>query len=100
MWYGTIGYGTLVISGKNGLPTVFQKQRSILFYYLFKFKFKTLASIPDYRGPNGLWTLLEKGVKVDLPDFSLVEPTYSHMALKAMMDMKLIEHVVSQNCGN
>lgn len=43
--------------------------------------------------------MLERGIKVDLPDFSLVEPTYSHMALSALMEMKLIKHIVSQNCG-
>ena len=59
----------------------------------------TSASIPDYRGPNGLWTMLERGVKVDLPDFSLVEPTYSHMVLSTLMDMGLVKHIVSQNCG-
>ena len=59
----------------------------------------TSASIPDYRGPNGLWTMLERGVKVEVPDFSLVEPTYSHMALNSMMDVGLVKHIVSQNCG-
>jgi len=58
----------------------------------------TSASIPDYRGPNGLWTLLEKGVKIDLPDFTTVQPTYSHMALKALVDAGIVRHVVSQNC--
>jgi len=58
----------------------------------------TSASIPDYRGPSGLWTLLEKGVKVQMPDFSLVEPTYSHMALQALMKLDLVKHIVSQNC--
>ena len=58
----------------------------------------TAASIPDYRGPNGLWTLLERGVKVKLPDFSQVKPTYSHMALNSLMKIGLIKHIVSQNC--
>lgn len=58
----------------------------------------TSASIPDYRGPAGLWTLLEKGVKVKMPDFSQVEPTYSHMALNALMKLEKVTHIVSQNC--
>lgn len=58
----------------------------------------TSASIPDYRGPNGLWTMLAKGVKVAPPDFALVQPTYSHMALKSMVDLGIVSHVVSQNC--
>ena len=59
----------------------------------------TSASIPDYRGPNGLWTMLERGVKVEFPDFTVVEPTYSHMVLSTMMNLGLIKHIVSQNCG-
>ncbi len=58
----------------------------------------TSASIPDYRGPNGLWTLLEKGIKVKLPDFTVVQPTYSHMALTALVETGIVKHVVSQNC--
>lgn len=58
----------------------------------------TSASIPDYRGPNGLWTMLKKGVKVNLPDFSLVEPTYSHMVLLELVKTNAVTHIVSQNC--
>lgn len=58
----------------------------------------TAASIPDYRGPNGLWTMLEKGVKLELPDFTNVQPTYSHMALLELVNKGLIKHIVSQNC--
>ena len=66
---------------------------------VFIFEFKSSASIPDYRGPNGLWTMLERGVKIQFPDFALVEPTYSHMALSSLMNLGLVKHVVSQNCG-
>nr|AUZ82953.1 sirtuin 7 [Brachionus koreanus] len=58
----------------------------------------TSASIPDYRGPSGLWTMLKKGVKVKIPDFSLVEPTYSHMALLELVNKNIVSHIVSQNC--
>lgn len=58
----------------------------------------TSASIPDYRGPNGLWTMLKKGVKVNFPDFSLVEPTYSHMVLLELVKTNVVTHIVSQNC--
>jgi NAD-dependent deacetylase sirtuin 7 len=58
----------------------------------------TSASIPDYRGPNGLWTLLEKGIKIKAPDFARVKPSFSHMAIKSLVDSGLVKHVVSQNC--
>ena len=58
----------------------------------------TSASIPDYRGPSGLWTMLKQNIKVNLPDFSAVDPTYSHMALSALMRADRVKHIVSQNC--
>lgn len=58
----------------------------------------TSAKIPDYRGPNGLWTLQEKGLKIELPDFTKVTPTYSHMALNSLVKHNIVSHVVSQNC--
>ncbi|RNA27627.1 NAD-dependent deacetylase sirtuin-7 [Brachionus plicatilis] len=58
----------------------------------------TSASIPDYRGPNGLWTMLKKGVKIKMPEFSLVKPTYSHMALLELVNTNIVSHIVSQNC--
>jgi NAD-dependent deacetylase sirtuin 7 len=58
----------------------------------------TAASIPDYRGPQGLWTSLAKGIRVHAPDFALCKPTYAHMALQALHHNNLVTHVVSQNC--
>ncbi|VDK86704.1 unnamed protein product [Litomosoides sigmodontis] len=59
----------------------------------------TAASIPDYRGPNGVWTLAEKGI-VSLKCANPVEsgPTVSHMILKEMCRSGLVRHILSQNC--
>ena len=58
----------------------------------------TAAKIPDYRGPKGVWTLRAKGeaVKMEITLEQAV-PTYSHMALKTMIDKGMLSHIVTTN---
>ncbi|BFZ17200.1 hypothetical protein BsWGS_20239 [Bradybaena similaris] len=58
----------------------------------------TAASIPDYRGPNGVWTLLKKGQELSPQDLSDAEPTFTHMSLTKLYSVKKVKHIVSQNC--
>ena len=66
-----------------------------------------VLDIPDYRGPNGIWTLLDQGAKLTdtsqygdrfCRDLALARPTTTHMALFALYKRGRLKHIVSQNC--
>eukprot|EP00112_Aurelia_sp_Birch-Aquarium-sp1_P003494 Seg1390.7 transcript_id=Seg1390.7/GoldUCD/mRNA.D3Y31 product="NAD-dependent protein deacetylase sirtuin-7" protein_id=Seg1390.7/GoldUCD/D3Y31 len=58
----------------------------------------TAASIPDYRGPDGVWTKISKGEDYGSHNICNAEPTLTHMCLLELYQQGKIKHVVSQNC--
>ena len=65
----------------------------------------TAAGIPDYRGPNGAWTLLERGgggggKDIEIPHVVMTgkKPTIGHLALTSLLKEGHVKHIVSQNC--
>ncbi len=60
----------------------------------------TSANIPDFRGPNGVWTLAAQGkdvVQGATPTIQAV-PTAAHMSLVALQNAGILKHLISSNC--
>nr|CDS29651.1 NAD dependent deacetylase sirtuin 6 [Hymenolepis microstoma] len=58
----------------------------------------TSAGIPDFRGPNGVWSLEKQGKKLsNTKPFVEARPTIGHMALVALERAGYIHYVVTQN---
>ncbi|EPQ51432.1 DHS-like NAD/FAD-binding domain-containing protein [Gloeophyllum trabeum ATCC 11539] len=57
----------------------------------------TSAGIPDFCGPQGVWTRQEEGIdaRVAIPDTT--SPTPAHMALVRLVELGKVSLVVSQN---
>jgi mono-ADP-ribosyltransferase sirtuin 6 len=60
----------------------------------------TSAGIPDFRGPEGTWTLEAQGRERTLPTVSSLQavPTKTHMALVTLERAGILKHLISQNC--
>ena len=60
----------------------------------------TASGIPDFRGPNGVWTVEKRGGSVaELPSvpFDAAVPSFTHRALVSLHAAGRLTHVVSQN---
>jgi mono-ADP-ribosyltransferase sirtuin 6 len=59
----------------------------------------TSCGIPDFRGPNGVWTLQRAGQPLPKPKvcFAVAKPSLTHQALRALMDTGKLTYLVSQN---
>ncbi|KAL1117537.1 hypothetical protein AAG570_003853 [Ranatra chinensis] len=58
----------------------------------------TSAGIPDFRGPNGVWTLESQGKKPEISlSFNDAVPTKTHMALLKLIQTGKVQYIISQN---
>ncbi|KAK4202081.1 putative mono-ADP-ribosyltransferase sirtuin, partial [Triangularia verruculosa] len=60
----------------------------------------TSAGIPDFRGPDGVWTLRKQKREAPSKATSTLQaiPTPTHMALVELQNKGLLKYLVSQNC--
>jgi mono-ADP-ribosyltransferase sirtuin 6 len=58
----------------------------------------TAAKIPDFRGPDGIWTKRERGLGEEgLSGVEQAEPTYAHNCVVKLIEDDLLKFIVSQN---
>ncbi|CAH0399542.1 unnamed protein product [Chilo suppressalis] len=58
----------------------------------------TSAGIPDFRGPNGVWTLEKKRKKPSTNvSFTDAKPTKTHMILRKLIECQKVHFIISQN---
>jgi len=62
-------------------------------------KLTNFTGIPDFRGPDGNWTLRAQGrARKEKVNTLTAVPTPSHMALVELQSRGILKYLVSQNC--
>jgi len=58
----------------------------------------TESGLPDFRGPDGLWTRRDKGLSPPKsPPWDQVSPNAAHMALRELQEIGKLDFLISQN---
>jgi NAD-dependent SIR2 family protein deacetylase len=60
----------------------------------------TESGLPDFRGPDGLWTRREKGLPIKPMRFDSVEPNSAHMAIVELQKLGRLAFLIAQNIDN
>jgi NAD-dependent deacetylase len=60
----------------------------------------TESGLPDFRGPDGIWTPKAKGLPTVYRDFSSAEPNLSHYAIVTLQNLNKLRFLISQNVDN
>jgi len=60
----------------------------------------TESGLPDFRGPDGIWTRQAKGLPTESRDFSSAEPNAGHMAIVELQKLGKLAFLISQNVDN
>jgi NAD-dependent SIR2 family protein deacetylase len=60
----------------------------------------TESGLPDFRGPDGIWTRQAKGLPTKARPFDSVEPNIGHMAIVELQKLGKLAFLISQNVDN
>ncbi len=60
----------------------------------------TESGLPDFRGPDGIWTRQEKGLPAKTRPFTSVEPNAGHRAVVDLQNLGKLKFLISQNVDN
>jgi len=60
----------------------------------------TESGLPDFRGPDGLWTRRAKGLPTKSRPFDSAEPNTGHMAIVELQKLGKLAFLISQNIDN
>ena len=62
----------------------------------------TESGLPDFRGPDGVWTRRDKGLPPSRSKkpWHLVDPNPAHLALVELQELDLLTFLISQNVDN
>lgn len=60
----------------------------------------TESGLPDFRGPDGVWTRQEKGLPPKTRPFTSVEPNAGHRAIVDLQNLGKLRFLTSQNVDN
>ena len=60
----------------------------------------TESGLPDFRGPDGMWTRQEKGLPPKTRPFTSVEPNAGHRAIVELQNLGKLKFLISQNVDN
>jgi len=60
----------------------------------------TESGLPDFRGPDGVWTRRAKGLPSQPRDFSSAEPNAGHLAIVELLKLGKLSFLISQNVDN
>lgn len=91
------------------VPTDVEKRIEALAKWMFEAKhlvvftgagISTESGLPDFRGPDGIWTRQEKGLPPKTRDFTSVEPNVGHMAIVELQKLGKLAFLISQNVDN